>query len=873
MASQLLYTSAPRLLEAGRTGFGTVARHRAVSGLLVASVERVSQFARLSGLSTRRVVLSHRIIHAGAASYHVLSCIRDAGSDYTGRTNHLAHHLIADAREARVAAEAGITPADVLKQMRWLTTWSEAPRFFEPKEEIALTSFRPGTASGAWQRVTGHANNALLPAQAQRCLLLLPGEDGALDLFQESLQTIGGTAAWLVSFTTHLEPTDDLAELRWLALSHSSPLRQQVEGAVRTTFDLTAPQSLPTPKLPEIKAAPIASPSTNVLRPTPSPQQAATAVPSSPLPPIFTEPREQSRRSPWPIIAFALVIATAGIGAFVFLPKLPSARPSSAETAISLVKTIDDLWLKHHLNLPETQSWLKAEADEALVEAHEEALKQILSASREPLRPADIEMPPRTQNDFTDLVTHFRSWQKTVQQGVRDPQWSGEDPHEVQSAALVALSRTKEDWNKCVFAFRGLPEMPDVLATEIYTQVLKHLSASTAPKQGTPEQWLALLDLTRTSSSPQVGWIHHWSFVSKLSSHPSASERQKLEELTKIPDAPVWFRQLTQKHLDAKPLVAAPAPPRPALPTPAAMPPASPEHLVAADGPTSAHPRYIVIETNLQKLDTLIAMLPTLPTEADMQVFLGTAGQNESQMTRLRQLGASGVYRKSFNDPLTLEFSQHRLAKLPDPSIATRLFAREANGARVLFEVVVLPKAAPLADAWQPSPAFTFSDRHEGSRTLLDAAASRWMQTFVIPGGIPLRMQHVDDPTRRFRLKNEGNSLLVEADTAAAASDEANKSKLNALNVEIDSLRQGIRIDEQRRGELASGNLAKQQKEDALRRLEDSLTVRQQRLLQLEEDRKALAPTSPNFVGLPSGIYSLFAGPRRLCEIKIEASK
>ena len=148
MASQLLYTSAPRLLEAGRTGFGTVARHRAVGGLLVASVERVSQFARLSGLSTRRVVLSHRIIHAGAASYHVLSCIRVAGSDYTGRTNHLAHHLIADAREARAAAEAGITPADVLKQMRWLTTWSEAPRFFEPNEEIALTSFRAGTASG-----------------------------------------------------------------------------------------------------------------------------------------------------------------------------------------------------------------------------------------------------------------------------------------------------------------------------------------------------------------------------------------------------------------------------------------------------------------------------------------------------------------------------------------------------------------------------------------------------------------------------------------------------------------------------------------------------------------------------------------------------
>jgi len=30
MAWQLIYTSAPRLLEAGRSGFGTVARHRAI---------------------------------------------------------------------------------------------------------------------------------------------------------------------------------------------------------------------------------------------------------------------------------------------------------------------------------------------------------------------------------------------------------------------------------------------------------------------------------------------------------------------------------------------------------------------------------------------------------------------------------------------------------------------------------------------------------------------------------------------------------------------------------------------------------------------------------------------------------------------------
>ena len=49
MAWQLIYTSAPRLLEAGLTGFGTVARHRAIPPLVVKAVERISQFARLPG--------------------------------------------------------------------------------------------------------------------------------------------------------------------------------------------------------------------------------------------------------------------------------------------------------------------------------------------------------------------------------------------------------------------------------------------------------------------------------------------------------------------------------------------------------------------------------------------------------------------------------------------------------------------------------------------------------------------------------------------------------------------------------------------------------------------------------------------------------
>lgn len=871
MASQLIYTSAPRLLEAGRTGFGTVARHRAVSGLLVAAVERVSQFARLPGVNPRRVVLSHRIIHAGAASYHVLSCIRDAGSDYTGRTHHLAHHLIADAREARAAAEDGLTPADILRQMRWRTEWNESPRFFEPDEEIPLTSFRRSTSGGAWQRLTGNPAHASLPAQAQRCCLLLPGDDGALGLYQESLATIGGTAAWLVTFTTHLEPTDDLAELRWLALAATSPLRQVIEGAVRTTFDLTDPQSLPAPRLPEMRVA--ATPARALPRPGSAPHTVpATAVPASPLPDIFTEPKASQKRSPWPLVTVAVLCAIAGITAFVLLPKLPSLAPSAPapqnQDAVSIARAVDDLWQKHRLNLPVTRNWLKAQGSAALLESHAQTLKQMTAVIREPLSPQEIQRPENTQDEFMDMIQHFTNWQQALRLAMRDETWSGRHPQDILTAADTALTSLDQHWQRFASAFSIKPVQPETLRVEIHQKVMKTLAQAAEP-EGSARDWLELHDLTNTSTS--AAWITHWQIISRLPATPTRAERDALEQATKSADAPVWFRQLTQKRLDiALASIKAPTPPPAGMPAAEPAPARSDEPVQPADGTASSHPRHIIIVTPSFSLDRALEALPTLPGETDMQVLAGPAGTTERELTRWKQLGAPGVYRKSFNDSNTLEFRQLRLIKLPAGTDALRIIARDKSGVRVLFEVVVFPQNAALVDAWPASEQYTFRDRREGARTMLDSAGSRWVQCILVAGGAPLRIQHVEDPTRRFLLKNEGSSVFIHADAAAAPGQETGAaSKAAELDREIESLSQGIRIDEQRRAGIESGNLARQQKEEALRRLDDSLTVRQQRLLQLQEDRKALFPEAPSFLGLPAGIYSLSVGRRRLCEIKI----
>ena len=86
MACQLIFTSSPVSLTTGRTGFSTVARTSDMPEKLAAAVERCSVYEIPSG-----AVYSHRILGVGTQKWHLLSRIRDAGTDYTNRNNFIAH--------------------------------------------------------------------------------------------------------------------------------------------------------------------------------------------------------------------------------------------------------------------------------------------------------------------------------------------------------------------------------------------------------------------------------------------------------------------------------------------------------------------------------------------------------------------------------------------------------------------------------------------------------------------------------------------------------------------------------------------------------------------------------------------------------------
>jgi hypothetical protein len=341
MAWQLIYTSAPRLLEAGRSGFGTVARHRAIHPLLVTALERDSQFDRAAAVAGR-VIFAHRILTAAGSRFHVLTSIREAGADYTGRTNHIAHHLVIEPREIAALGSTAPNPADVFREMGWRTAWTEPPRWLEGADEIPLSRFPSrGSMGAAWQAVTGDARHAALLQPAGGAAITVPPGTDVLALFAESLALASGQA-WQASLTTCLQQSDEVADFRWIALDASSPQRDRA-AAGRTALDLTAPHSLPPP--PAMAAT---SPVLGPKAPKLPPSSPAAEFVSKPIGNLFEEalaaklPKRQEKRQrrfvPW--ILSAVAVVAIGVAA-TFLLNLAE-KPEIIEKRKTIRKALND---------------------------------------------------------------------------------------------------------------------------------------------------------------------------------------------------------------------------------------------------------------------------------------------------------------------------------------------------------------------------------------------------------------------------------------------------------------------------------------------------------------------------------------------------
>jgi len=212
MAREIVVTSVPRGVKLGRSGFQVVMRTAGMREDLTESLEALAVYRHLPpGAGQNPECLFHRVVKAGGGQFHVLGRVVDAGSDYSNRSNKLAHLVALDQQELGSLRQS--SPAAVLQAIdgRLARTWPGGPE--ERQQPFSVGSAQavnPGPCV-RWRDATGDAGWAGplgdRAAKGQPTLIIAPDSSPAwcrtlLALFAEALAFVPVATRWDVSFDT-----------------------------------------------------------------------------------------------------------------------------------------------------------------------------------------------------------------------------------------------------------------------------------------------------------------------------------------------------------------------------------------------------------------------------------------------------------------------------------------------------------------------------------------------------------------------------------------------------------------------------------------------------------------------------------------------
>lgn len=330
---QLIYTSAPRLLESGKTGFGTVSCSRGMPKPLISYLERISTFDREAGVSSLDYYSCFRM---GSVRFHVFTRVCDAGADYTGRTNHLAQHFVVEEGTIEYTLMLPSTPAGVLMALdsRFMAAWNGQPGYLEGEQTPPSV---PTNALYAWQSCTGQSENARWLAASYYlnscCLSADVSARTALELLHDGLlhrddhgwgmglstavvsnlsssafpitflsgeqRAVGvrsGAGAHLLSVTTALQP----------------PTEADMPAVVVPMVSVPEPEPLPAAPPAAVMPAPAAQPS----HVPPSPGVVTEPIPEAgpQVPPPHTRRRQEKRKGEHQLVLLVAGLSVAALG-------------------------------------------------------------------------------------------------------------------------------------------------------------------------------------------------------------------------------------------------------------------------------------------------------------------------------------------------------------------------------------------------------------------------------------------------------------------------------------------------------------------------------------------------------------------------------
>ena len=254
MSSELIVTSASRGLQAGRSGFTTVLCTRGMHPDLVSRLEAASAYRHVfpHGDPRNPVILSYTSKPSAIGDVWVLSRIGDAGTDYTGRSNKIAHHIAL--QPADLAALGQSNPAALLSALvasrGLLPKWEGDPRESPTPPRLPSPPSSPSLCE-RWGSVTGDPGWAgvLVERALNREVtwVIAPAGIDLLELFAEALALVHPAQRWQIPFTTYSLRGD---EGRWLGTTAGSPeaeaaLAQQRIAVIDLTRRSTATASGP----------------------------------------------------------------------------------------------------------------------------------------------------------------------------------------------------------------------------------------------------------------------------------------------------------------------------------------------------------------------------------------------------------------------------------------------------------------------------------------------------------------------------------------------------------------------------------------------------------------------------------------------------
>ena len=205
MIEELVFTSAKRGLQIGKSGFCTVASTPGMAANLARLLESLSGYRHLhppgsAEAKKNPVIYSHLKAVVGGRSVNVLSQIRDAGFDYSNRSNKLAHHLAIRDTKAQ-----SLGPANVLTNpTHFISSWNQDPTKLDPRA-LSGENCQPKPCA-TWQSVTGDAGWAgdLIEAVQKRrqAYLIVNESTPSIQLIQEALALLPVQKQWGVTFST-----------------------------------------------------------------------------------------------------------------------------------------------------------------------------------------------------------------------------------------------------------------------------------------------------------------------------------------------------------------------------------------------------------------------------------------------------------------------------------------------------------------------------------------------------------------------------------------------------------------------------------------------------------------------------------------------